>query len=681
MTEQKPGLHHTIKGNIANFSEEEKKIIYKLAEEWYVTNAGEFSIGPKSRYNYALIKATPTYRNMFGFEKELIVIFSRYKNFEPRSIDAIDTLYQSVLDRYQVLRIERICSILFSEDSDIERKISDLLRESQESQVIVPISYQEIIDSSDAYFLRNKFKDNFYKRNLFDFTSPLKKDLYFFGRTDLINKLGDRHSSHENSGVFGLRRSGKTSLIFAVQRQMDLVGNPSVLISCDDVSFQQRRWNECLYYILDRLVDKYKRQNQLKVSLSSVDLYTEKDAASLFEKDILKIYNRLGKKPILIVFDEIERITFNTATVEHWKSGEDFIFFWQTLKSKFNTLDKVFSYLIVGTNPTCIEKSKIRGIDNPIFHSISIQYLEQFDVHQTRHMVSTIGKFLGLTFEEIIYSKLVEDYGGHPFLVRQICSLIYQRCKQQLPITVDRAMYNKAKDDFDQEKSLNYISMILEVLTDFYPDEHTMLTYLAIEDIDFFNSLANDSPEYVTHLIGYGIISRNQNADGYDFKIDAVQKYLQNRNRYKKLSCTPDEIRHEICQRRTDLELKLRKIIQGQLLGYYDVEKAKSLMIENLKSRNKLSSLESLTYPDLFDPSKVKIYFFNLKEIIVNEWGIFQRIFRDQDHFKKSMETINDFRKVDAHAQETVTDNEFINFRTKIGWIENCLLEWKKLTG
>jgi predicted AAA+ superfamily ATPase len=62
---------------------------------------------------------------------------------------------------------------------------------------------------------------SFYDRDLFDITSPLRKDLYFFGRTDLINKLVDRHSSNENSGVFGLRRSGKTSLIYAVERLME----------------------------------------------------------------------------------------------------------------------------------------------------------------------------------------------------------------------------------------------------------------------------------------------------------------------------------------------------------------------------------------------------------------------------------------------------------------------------
>ena len=141
MTEQRPGLHSSISERTANFPNEELRIIYKLSKEWYVTNAREFSIGQSSRYRYALVKATSTYREMFGFEREIIVIFSPYELFQARSIDAIDTLAQSVLDKYQALRIERICSMLFSKDPNIERKISDILRESQaqDSQVIVPI--------------------------------------------------------------------------------------------------------------------------------------------------------------------------------------------------------------------------------------------------------------------------------------------------------------------------------------------------------------------------------------------------------------------------------------------------------------------------------------------------------------------------------------------------------------
>jgi len=515
------------------------------------------------------------------------------------------------------------------------------------------LSYNDFLESKDSYFLRNKFRASFYERDLFDFTSPLKKDLYFFGRTDLINKLGNRHFSHENSGVFGLRRSGKTSLIFAVQRQMERVSSPSVFIPCDDVSFQQRRWNECLYYVLERLVDKYKTKNKLKGILSPSESYTEKDASVVFKKDLLKIYEQLGKKPVLLVFDEIERITFNTASVKHWQEGLDFVFFWGALKSIFNELDDVFSYMIVGTNPTCIESPKIQGNDNPIFQSVSVEYLERFDVSQTREMIEKLGRFLGLNFDEVIYSKLVGDYGGHPFLMRQVCSLIYQTVKGAIPVQVDRSMYVRAKKEFEQNKATSYMGMILEVLTDFYKDEYTMLKFLALGDIDFFSSLAKDSPQYVAHLVGYGIISRNQSGDGYDFKIDAIQQYLQSRNRYKKLDLDIQEKRREISQRVNDLELKLRDTVRKGIIGHYKKPSiARDVVWIYLKNDNKKykNKVDQLTYGDLFNSSKVNIYFKALTEIVEKEWSIFEGIFSNELTFKDYMTSINQYRRVPAHA-------------------------------
>ena len=623
MNEQKPGMHATVYNKKLSFPKEEWKILEKLAKEWYVTNAGEVKIGFQgSHYRYALIKATVHYREKFGFERELIFVFSSYEIFQARSIDAIDTIYRSVLDNYQALRVERVCSVLISKDLEIEIKIRKILTESKESQVIVPISYDELLkNNADPNFLENKFRSSFYDRDLFDITSPLRKDLYFFGRTNLISKLANRHFSNENSGVFGLRRSGKTSLIYAVERRMELLGSPSIYIPCDDTSFQQRRWNECLYYVLKQLVDKYKIKNinKLKSSLSPIESYSERDAQTVFKKDLLAIYEKLGKKPILLIFDEIERITFNTAVVKHWQEGLDFIFFWASLKSTFNALNRVFSYMIVGTNPTCIEAPKIQQYDNPIFQSVTVDYLERFDVDQTRDMVEKLGNFLGVTFDGVIYSKLVEDYGGHPFLMRQVCSLMYQTNKTKMSIRVDRPMYQRAKDDFAQDKGIQYMSMILAVLTEFYKDEYTMLTYLALGDVDFFNTLAKDSPEYVAHLVGYGIISRNQDGTGYDFRMDAIQKHLESRNRYKKLSLTLEEKRQEISQRRNDLELKLRDIIRQKILGYYKVEDAKATVLKYLpkdsKNKNKIKNknLVDFTYKELFNPSKVNIFFHEFK--------------------------------------------------------------------
>lgn len=262
-------------------------------------------------------------------------------------------------------------------------------------------------------------------------------------------------------------------------------------IDCQNPAFHRRRWNKALYYVVYEIC----RQHNLKYVPTSEDLYTEEDASINFERDLLQVYNLLGKQNILLVFDEIENITFNVSPSEHWATGYDFIFFWQTLRSLFQKLNKVFSYLIVGTNPICVEVPVIKGKDNPIFNQVPFEYIPGFDVPQTREMVRKLGHAMGLMFDEIIHGKLTEDFGGHPFLIRHVCSVINSLAPSHRPVVVDKVLYEKAKTKFNQDY-IGYVDMILNVLRSFYADEFAMMEYLAVKDYATFHDFARMSPYY-----------------------------------------------------------------------------------------------------------------------------------------------------------------------------------------
>jgi hypothetical protein len=81
------------------------------------------------------------------------------------------------------------------------------------------------------------------------------------------------------------------------------------------------------------LCDKY----NLDVKLRHESKYSEKFAASSFERDMKLIVASLGKKPALLIFDEIENISPSSASSDHWRTGNDFVYFWQTLRSVFQS--------------------------------------------------------------------------------------------------------------------------------------------------------------------------------------------------------------------------------------------------------------------------------------------------------------------------------------------------------
>lgn len=656
-----PGIHPAVQHKLMGFySDDEQEIIKKIGKEWYVTTGGELSIGLTSNYRYILIKPIEIYSEMFNIEREIIAIFSPYSNFEPRTLDAID----NVSKKYQQFRLEKIFSVLISKDNDIENKIRDLLKNEQESQIIIPFSYAELLKTYDSYYIRNRFKNNSYTRDLFAFQAPLKKDLYFFGRNDLVHKIANRHKSNENSGLFGLRKTGKTSVIFGIERTLSKEGSKSVFIDCQNPAFHQRNWNQALQYIILEI----KKQNSIILNTTLEEKYTEKDAPICFEKDILDIYKSLNKKNILIIFDEIENITFRISPSNHWAKGMDFIYFWQTMRSLFQKFDNVFSYLIVGTNPICIETPIINEKDNPIFNQVPYEYIPGFDVPQTREMVRKLGRIMGLKFEEIIYGKLTEDFGGHPFLIRHVCSVINKIASNERPIVVGKILYENAKEIFLREYS-SYIEMILTVLKDFYDDEYEMIKLLARGDTETFNEFAKMSLYYTNHLKGYGLIE--QNNDNYAFKTEIIRKIIWEKEKFKKIQTTREEMLTEISGRRNKLEPKLRKIIRNQMMAIYGKGEAKDKIINILGNRNK-EKHKALSYDELLDPNISDIYFDDLRKIISKNWDVFKNIFgNDLEDFNLKLKAINKYRS-DAHAKK-LEKGEMEYFRVCITNIEKMV--------
>lgn len=637
----------------------ENDILNIFGKYWFITNGTQIKIA-KSYYTSFFLKPTFDYQQMFNLDREVILIISAYDEFRPRDIDAIS----EVRKNYQALRFEEICSIIISKDLNVEKKINDYLKSNSESQVIVPFSIKEIQKNGEKpNYILNKFRKFFYTRDLFAFKSALQQDLYFFGRNEIVYKLLNRHLSFENSGIFGLRKTGKTSILYAVQRALIIKEGVSVWIDCQDPSVYLKDWNEVLFYIIQNLCKKYDLKLRSKISD-----YQKKFASEQFSADIQSAYLQLNRKPILLIFDEVERITFDISDADTWRSGENFILFWRALRANFQKLKNVFTYLIASTNPKCVETSTINGQENPIFAQIPHDYIEQFGVRQTKEMVKRLGGYMGISFEEDVYTYLTRDFGGHPFLIRHICSHINETIKKEKPYKINRIEYQKVKTSFESKKGAEYSKMILDVLEQYYPDEFYMLERLSVNDSEFFYEFAQESPQYTSHLIGYGILEEHDNL--FDFKIDTLKKYLSSKNKYKKLKLSNEEKQKEISERRNKVEPKLRKIVRTQLKVTFGEESAK-IQVLKMHPPEKRRKYKSLAYKDLFDSNKCEIYFDQLRILIKKNWkDCFINIFdSDIQKFESRMTLINYSRKGDSHAS-IISDSDMQSFRGAMTWLE-----------
>ena len=195
-------------------------------------------------------------------------------------------------------------------------------------------------------------------------------------------------------------------------------------------------------------------------------------------------------------------------------------------------------------------------------------------------MLSRLGGYMGIHFDKQTIAELVNDFGGHPLLMRQMASYIHRKINNVRPVTIKRHEYLEFKKQFYQEETgfNQYAVMILQVLQDWYSDEYEMLKLLAQGNIEEFRVFAED-PLYIKHLKSYGIIEVDNTQIGYHFRIEALQNYLASKLQYKRQPSNEVEIETEIQNRISAIEKSLRNMVRRQLKSSLGEEKAKEEIV------------------------------------------------------------------------------------------------------
>lgn len=643
-TKLQPGIHTNINLDKAGFFRAEKHLIWQLKQLWFVTFA-KYQNFKGSDYSFAFLRPTEKVQEAFRLEREILVLISRYDTFDSRTLDFVDKLMFEYHNR-----LDKLCFILISNDINIQTKIKELTLREPESRIIVPFHYNEFFNEKAQESIWNRLKEQFYGRDLFSFESPLQNDTYFFGRNEFVHFFYDKYRTGENSGLFGLRKIGKTSVLYALERQLKARDEFSIFIDCQDPSLHKRRWHESLEFIIQKICLKLKAAHNFDLKIESD--YSEKNASSSFVKDLQTIYNHLEKKRILIIFDEIENLTFSLSPTEHWKSGEDYISFWQAIRSAYQANNYLFSFLISGVNPKIVETGEINGFDNPIYRMITPKYLNFFDVEQVREMVGTIGNYMGLTFDEEIFTYLTEEYGGHPFLIRQVCSFLHNDLSKDRPIKASKYYYKSKKEIFDKNL-IDYVDLIIQVLKNWYPEEHNLLEKFALGESTVKSNNNANQDLILQHLFGYNLIEKENGQ--YFIKIEVVKEYLSQKSKLILPTVSLPDKWKNITEKRGIAERNLKELIKLNLKLQFGGVKGRGEFLQIIDSSSgRYQKLSAMNIDEIFS-DKGELYLEDLKKFIIKKWELFEKVFIDKQLFEIYLSLINKHR-IDAHAKEI--DNE-----------------------
>lgn len=433
-------------------------------------------------------------KETFGFDSEVMLVYSPFKTIEPRTIQAAESFLS---DSPAKGRTETITYFVVSEMQNVKEWLSIYAANQQEARIIVGFSVDELrYHSGDSWYIRNELISFYFTRDLFDHRLPLIKDTYFFGRQDILGTYLDAVKRSENRGIFGLRKTGKTSLLFKLKRIIESENVGSFFYyDCKAPHIRSCRWHELLQTICNDICA------QINIKPPSGEQH--------ISKKFSEIVSLCTPRQIVLVFDEIEYISFNAIQDSHWDT--DYVDFWQTIWA-CQSLHRNLVAFIAGVNPSVVEVDTVNDIQNPLFGIVACDYLRGFTFDEMKNMVRSLGKRMGIKFDPDAYLYLHNRYGGHPLLTRIACSLTHQillRNKETRPVAITQTRLRDEEEARDADLVF-YCRHVVSELRQFYNDEYAMLEMLSCGLIKDFIELAAE-PEFIKHLTSYGLLEYDSN--------------------------------------------------------------------------------------------------------------------------------------------------------------------------
>ncbi|RFP08375.1 ATP-binding protein [Duganella sp. BJB488] len=657
---------------------EQAVLAYALDEAFDVTfgnqHGGQFAwiLEPKS--NIA---------ERFGLQKEVIAFYSPHSKTDARMLTNIENFSSSPDFRH---RVDKVVAIVIHE-GDPDGAV-ELFKQTYD-WVIIPIHADELRDKHRGeFFLRSRLAERIGSFDLFGMSSPIKHDKYFFGRDSLVQEVMQRIIvRQENSGIFGLRKTGKTSVLFALQRRLFDHNILVEYMDCQGPGLYGSRWWQLLAEISNRLQVTLETKYSIKIKDDGV--YDKDSAANSFNRFIKRILGFDKINQICLLFDEIEFLTptISNALGQHW--DDDFVPFWQTIRSISQEVAGKITFIVAGVNPSCVERPHFGEIQNPIFQLAIPYYLELLSRPSIREMIRSIGKYSGFSFDEDVYDLLRNTYGGHPYLVRLACSEV-GRSKGVVP--TDKKISITCQDFIEQRDRIRVrlaqpIKDILLSLVWWYPEDYELLLILADGDTAFVVDYLRQSPGETVQFVRYGLVKEE---DG-TFAIDDLHVFLEERGAsYKneispfKRGDLPPEVLPEtadlndlavLFEKRTEIEVALRKYII-MVLGFkfgFDDSKISEKISKGLRVRQGMADLSQLFVGRRPQDAINELFLSDLKPLYKANWDDVAPVFEKKiDRFEMNMDTINIARRYEAHAKPVpkIDKDDFINsyswFKTRL---------------
>lgn len=420
-----------------------------------------------------------------------------------------------------------------------------ICRYAEEQRVtVLPISFRmigkAIRNGNCPQTLEKMLAPALATRNVYETAGSVENPLEFFGREKMIATLLDSMSHLQHIGLFGPRKIGKTSLVWQLREQM-----AQHIVAYIDLQHLPRDCSYLYQIILDECV----RDASFKYPEIKLPAFEKPKGAilpnysTLFIQHLVRVWETLKAHrhdmKIVLLLDEAEHFVPNLTEDEEGFSGfHEFMGVIRGVSQQYGFLVSI----IVSSRPEISRIDTYRGQSNPGFHYYKEVFLSSLTETGCNQMIQNLGAQMGMSYNEEALSRMYYETGGHPYVTRQLCSLLTQQdgnnaeecCAPNRAKTVEVQDIEQAISDYLEQKS-DYLESIWQRLS--YIEQEILLILTthhnscALEDI-IANDLSYDAKRQrrkaVSNLIEHEIIEKCENK--YSIRMGLFERFLQASN-------------------------------------------------------------------------------------------------------------------------------------------------------
>lgn len=433
----------------------------------------------------ALVQLHPQLTEMFGIHREFPMVYAPYNDLHSAYVQTLPSL--SVILPEGRRGIDRTVFGIYAGHAS-----SDVVtRRSSPELRLVHFPHPPNAGSTWGDTILSKLADTLFSTDLYSRQDFVVGD-QFYGRRLVLQQLKSLIENQRVGGVFGLRKTGKTSLLMQLAAEasseqcyvyFDLEGSesarfgdpiPSMLralaISIRDALRNRGAWIQALSGWIDR-----------------VNTGGEQPTLDDFEAALRSVisHKKNSDVQLILVLDEIEHLLpSDLDKLEVGPEQDRIARFFGVLRSLWQSQKRNFVFVLVGITAAAFEHAELYGRSNPLFRVTEPVWLSSLDRDESADLLRSIGARQGMRWDGDACESGTRLTGGHPPLLRKLGSEVFA----ELPIerretaTINASMVNAASGSF-RRASQNDVSKMIGHIRKFYGDDFAVLDSLVSAEV------------------------------------------------------------------------------------------------------------------------------------------------------------------------------------------------------